>query len=143
MRTLEYGDVGEDVRQVQKDIMDNCYDDPAYEKLFKEELDKHKLRFEKLAPDGRFGPSTQAAVIAFQRFKGLKSTNGRVGPETRAALYGGVVHIRATAVADSLFGPPPYLHLDPSFYLNWAEAMKKLHDSRVPTPPSPIQADKE
>ncbi len=143
MRILEYGDVGEDVRQLQKDIMDNCYDDPGYQKLFKEELDKHKLPFKKLALDGRFGPSTQAAVIAFQRFKGLKSTNGRVGPETRAALHGGVVHIRTMAVADSLFGPPPYLHLDPSFYVNWADAMKKLPDSRVPAPPSPIHADEE
>lgn len=143
MRMLKIGDVGEDVRKVQKDVMDNCYDDPAYQKLFKEELDKHKLPLEKLTPDGRFGLRTQAAVIAFQRFKRLKSTNGVVGPETRTALHGGVVIIRTTAFAGGLLGRPPYFHLDPSFYVNWAEAMKGLPDSRVPTPPPPIHPDEE
>ena len=136
MRMLKLGDVGEDVRQVQNDIMKNYYDDPAYQRLFKEELAKHKYPLERLKPDGRFGTKTQAAVIAFERFKKLKSTNGVVGPETRLALYGGVVHIRATAFTGSLASPPPYLQLDPSFYVDWAKAIKAGSPlPQVPLPP--------
>jgi peptidoglycan hydrolase-like protein with peptidoglycan-binding domain len=38
-----------------------------------------------LLADGRFGALTQAAVVAFQRQKGL-TVDGEVGPETWAAL---------------------------------------------------------
>lgn len=37
--------------------------------------------------DGKFGPQTRAAVLAFQQSKGIQ-VDGIVGPETRAALLG-------------------------------------------------------
>lgn len=46
-----------------------------------------------LAEDGIFGPATQAAVLAFQRFAGLRQ-DGIVGPATWNALYD-----RASALA--------------------------------------------
>lgn len=46
-----------------------------------------------VAEDGIFGPATQSAVIAFQRFAGL-NPDGIVGPATWSALYD-----RASAIA--------------------------------------------
>jgi Caspase domain/Putative peptidoglycan binding domain len=64
-RTLRRGDSGEDVRQLQELLRAAGYDPgPA---------------------DGKFGPSTHAAVVAFQRSQGLEP-DGAVGPLTRAAL---------------------------------------------------------
>ena len=41
--------------------------------------------FDPGSADGTFGPLTEAAVVAFQQANGL-SVDGRVGPETAAAL---------------------------------------------------------
>lgn len=62
LRTLRRGDSGQDVVVLQQRLG--------------------------IAADGKFGPGTQAAVIAYQRSKGL-SPDGVVGPRTWAALMGG------------------------------------------------------
>jgi len=43
-----------------------------------------ELGFDPKGVDGNFGPGTTAAVIAFQRSKGLQA-RGLVGPKTMAA----------------------------------------------------------
>lgn len=48
--------------------------------------------------DGRVGPDTRAAIIAFQRAQGL-SPDGKVGPLTSAALFGAVAGADAFAPA--------------------------------------------
>jgi peptidoglycan hydrolase-like protein with peptidoglycan-binding domain len=60
--------------------------------------------------DGDFGRKTEAAVKDFQQAKGLL-VDGEVGPDTLAALEGGVAHanqvpegIRGEIVANALFG---------------------------------------
>ena len=44
----------------------------------------------KVSIDGKFGPNTKAALIAFQKAHGLV-TDGIAGPKTRQALKLGVV----------------------------------------------------
>lgn len=46
------------------------------------------LGFDPNGVDGNFGPVTKAAVIAFQRSKGLQP-DGKVGPNTLSAIQGG------------------------------------------------------
>src|SRR2546423_13317782 len=65
MPTLKQGSSGPDVIILQKRLKD--------------------LGFDPGEPDGRFGPGTTAAVIAFQQSPGL-SADGIVGPNTAAAL---------------------------------------------------------
>jgi hypothetical protein len=67
-RLLVRGCEGQDVREVQ-DV-----------------LNFHIRRGEMLAVDGIFGPKTDARVRDFQQANGLK-VDGKVGPETRAALF--------------------------------------------------------
>jgi peptidoglycan hydrolase-like protein with peptidoglycan-binding domain len=86
---LEFGDVGDDVRQVQNDI-NQYYDEPAFKNAFRAELLKANLMpagLKKLDPDGKFGPLTRAAVRAFQTYEGLTRIDGIAGPETLSALY--------------------------------------------------------
>ena len=88
MRMLKFGDVGDDVRQVQNDI-DQYYDEPGFKSAFRAELMKANLMpagMKKLDPDGKFGPLTQAAVRAFQTYRAL-TIDGIAGPETLSALY--------------------------------------------------------
>ena len=88
MRMLKFGDVGDDVQQVQIDI-DQYYDEPGFKSAFRAELMKANLMpagMKKLDPDGKFGTLTQAAVRAFQTYKGL-TIDGIAGPETLSALY--------------------------------------------------------
>ncbi len=63
--TLRQGDLGEDVRQLQT------------------LLERHGI--DTGGADGRFGPMTQRAVVAFQKAHGLGGS-GLVGPRTWAAL---------------------------------------------------------
>jgi Putative peptidoglycan binding domain len=89
MRVLKFGDVGGDVRQVQNDINQYC-NEPGFRSAFRAELVKANLPsagVRGLDPDGKFGPLTQAAVRAFQVYKGLKNIDGIAGPETLSALY--------------------------------------------------------
>src|SRR5437773_11721324 len=65
MPTLKQGSSGPDVINLQKRLKD--------------------LGFDPGEPDGRFGPGTTAAVIAFQQSQGLWA-DGSVGPNTAAAL---------------------------------------------------------
>lgn len=53
----------------------------------------------RLSVDGDYGPATEAAVVAFQRSRGLEP-NGIVGPETWAAL-GPIVEAAEEPTADS------------------------------------------
>ena len=65
MPTLESGSSGPDVQALQQTLSD--------------------LGFDPNGIDGKFGPGTKAAVIAFQESKGLQA-DGKVGPATMAAL---------------------------------------------------------
>jgi putative chitinase len=65
MPVLKQGSTGPDVRNLQQQLKD--------------------LGFDPNGVDGNFGPGTRAAVIAFQRSKGLQA-NGMAGPATMAAL---------------------------------------------------------
>lgn len=67
MRIIREGDVGADVRAVQRRLT-----------ALGARIDPEEL-------DGRFGPSTRAAVLAFQQRRGLLA-DGIVGPETWAQL---------------------------------------------------------
>ncbi|MBI4259060.1 MAG: N-acetylmuramoyl-L-alanine amidase, partial [Actinobacteria bacterium] len=68
MRTIRQGDQGEDVRDVQHRLL-----------ALAAQIDPEELQ------GGRFGPSTLAAVRAFQQRRGL-IVDGRVGPETWGEL---------------------------------------------------------
>ena len=65
--TLEYGSEGETVRKLQNRLDALGYN-PGY-------------------TDGKFGPSTEAAVMAFQANNSL-TVDGKAGPATQRALYG-------------------------------------------------------
>ena len=65
MPTLKQGSKGPDVTNLQQKLKD--------------------LGFDPKGVDGNFGPGTKAAVIAFQKSKGLQ-TDGIAGPNTLAAL---------------------------------------------------------
>ncbi len=65
--TLEYGSEGEAVRKLQNRLDALGYN-PGY-------------------TDGKFGPSTEAAVMAFQANNSL-TVDGKAGPATQRALYG-------------------------------------------------------
>lgn len=65
MATLQMNSSGPDVLALQQRLKD--------------------LGFDPNGIDGKFGPGTQAAVIAFQKANGLQ-VDGMVGPNTRAAL---------------------------------------------------------
>ena len=89
MPTLKQGSSGPDVINLQKRLKD--------------------LGFDPGEPDGRFGPATTAAVIAFQQSQGL-SADGIVGPNTAAALQpnsggddssGGATNSDATGTAEA------------------------------------------
>ena len=89
MPTLKQGSSGPDVINLQKRLKD--------------------LGFDPGEPDGRFGPGTTAAVIAFQQSQGL-SADGIVGPNTAAALQansggddssGGATSSDATGTAEA------------------------------------------
>ena len=89
MPTLKQGSSGPDVINLQKRLKD--------------------LGFDPGEPDGRFGPGTTAAVIAFQQSQGL-SADGIVGPNTAAALQpnsggddssGGATNSDATGTAEA------------------------------------------
>jgi peptidoglycan hydrolase-like protein with peptidoglycan-binding domain len=63
--TLRRGDSGEEVRQVQAALV--------------------KLGYSTGGVDGKFGPATAEAVLAFQKASGLKE-DGIVGPATLSAM---------------------------------------------------------
>src|SRR5262252_191215 len=65
MATLQRDSSGPDVTALQQRLKD--------------------LGFDPNGIDGKFGPGTQAAVMAFQKANGLQ-VDGVVGPNTRAAL---------------------------------------------------------
>ena len=118
VRTLRFGDAGEDVRQVQADV-NRHFAEPSFREAFKQELIKEKLYhapLQELKRDGKFGPLTRAAVIAFQRDKHLRGIDGVVGPETMSALYPfAVYHVQTLVVpspspAPSRQSVPPVSH---------------------------------
>lgn len=80
--TLRSGDFGADVQKLQ------------------EALKKHG--FSAGSIDGSFGPNTRAAVVRFQRAKGLEA-DGVVGPATWRALNGPVSTTPAAPVNDAQF----------------------------------------
>ena len=65
--TLEYGSTGDAVRKLQNRLKD--------------------LGYAAGSTDGKFGPSTEAAVMAFQANNNL-TVDGKAGPATQRALYG-------------------------------------------------------
>ncbi|MEN9797846.1 MAG: hypothetical protein RL653_1542 [Pseudomonadota bacterium] len=67
-RSLSKGDAGQEVAQLQQ-LLTSAGFDPG-------------------PVDGQFGPMTEAAVLQFQRRKGI-SVDGSVGAETWGALWGG------------------------------------------------------
>lgn len=84
-RTLYEGLNGDDVKVIQEQLIElgySCGDDGA---------------------DGYFGPMTAAAVIKFQKDKGLEA-DGYVGPLTKAALTTAINNKKAT-VEKRLLGP--------------------------------------
>lgn len=58
----------------------------------------NKLGFDAETPDGRFGVSTQRAVMDFQKAKGLKA-DGMAGPETLKAILGSAATASAAPAA--------------------------------------------
>src|SRR5579864_6898478 len=69
IRLLNYGCIGPDVRAVQQALNTRM-----------------PYRTPKLVPDGKFGPLTRSAVLAFQTEQDLVP-DGIVGPRTRAQLF--------------------------------------------------------
>jgi putative chitinase len=65
MATLKEGSSGPEVKELQAKLKEHGFDPKA--------------------EDGKFGPTTKAAVIAFQQSKGLPA-DGIAGPATIAAL---------------------------------------------------------
>ena len=89
LRNLKEGTYGSDVKSVQ------------------EALNLHPLGQRRLVPDGRFGPKTKAAVIAFQKKKHLVP-DGIFGPVTMAALYPyGTYRLKLTVSAGVAAAPAP------------------------------------
>ena len=80
MPTLKQGSSGPDVINLQKRLKD--------------------LGFDPGEPDGRFGPGTTAAVIAFQQSQGLQA-DGIAGPATMAALQAASSSASALAPAEN------------------------------------------
>ena len=66
VRTLKYGDRGNDVKKLQIMLL--------------------MLGYLTATPDGIYGAKTEAAVIAFQAFNGLENPDGKVGNWTRTKL---------------------------------------------------------
>lgn len=83
MSTLKQGSSGPEVKDLQQKLKD--------------------LGFDPNGVEGNFGPGTTAAVIAFQKSKGLEA-DGKVGPNTLAAIQGGA---SASSVASASSGSSP------------------------------------
>jgi peptidoglycan hydrolase-like protein with peptidoglycan-binding domain len=81
---LQFGDQGADVATVQSDLQ--------------------RLRYP-IVPDGVYGDETEAMVARFQADSGLL-VDGRVGPETRAALNRALTPNAVPPTAASPFAPP-------------------------------------
>jgi peptidoglycan L-alanyl-D-glutamate endopeptidase CwlK len=84
MPVLKQGSKGPDVTNLQSNLKE--------------------LGFDPKGVDGNFGPGTKAAVIAFQKSKGLQA-DGIAGPNTLAALQGGGSGAAAGGDAGSAASP--------------------------------------
>ena len=72
----------------------------------------------KIKADGNFGPATEAAVVAFQRSKGLKA-DGIVGPKTWAALSAKTNTVKpvfniSTSVKEDFSDPEDAMPVEPT-----------------------------
>ena len=76
MPILKLGSSGSDVKNLQQKLKD--------------------LGFDPKGVDGNFGPGTKAAVIAFQKSKGLHA-DGVAGPQTLSALQPGAANADSAA----------------------------------------------
>lgn len=81
--------------------------------------------------DGKYGPKTEAALIAFKKSKGFKA-RAYLGPLTKAALREGVVAKKTEAVTGrkSRSEQPPWMRLAYSF-LGLKEIRGKQHNKKI------------